>query len=44
MLCKNFSKEYFEIFFLENGIWRDMQIVSFGNNLHEVSDPIILEK
>ena len=41
MLCQNFSKQYFEIFFLENEIWRDMQIVSLANNFHEVWDPII---
>ena len=28
------------LFFLENRIWHFMQIVSFGDNLHEVSDPI----
>ena len=28
------------LFFLENRIWHFMQIVSLGDNLHEVSDPI----
>ena len=43
MLGKNFSRQQFEIFFLfflENRIWHFMQIVSLGDNLHEVSDPI----
>ena len=43
MLDKNFSRKHFEIFFLfflENRIWHFMQIVSNGDNLHEVSDPI----
>ena len=43
MLGKYFSGQHFEIvflFFLENRIWQLMQIVSFGDNLHEVSDPI----
>ena len=28
------------LIFQENRIWHFMQIVSLGNNLHEVSDPI----
>ena len=34
----------FSLFFLENKIWHFMQIVSFGNNLHEVSNPIFFKK
>ena len=34
----------FFLFFLENGISHFMQIVSLGDNLHEVSYPIFLEK
>ena len=34
----------FFLFFLENKIWHFMQIVSLGDNLHEVSDLIFLEK
>ena len=47
MLCKNFSEQRFEIFFLfflENMIWHFMQNVSLGDNLHDVSDPIFQEK
>ena len=47
MLGKNFSRQHFEIvflFFLENMVWHFMQIVSLGDNLHEVSDLIFLEK
>ena len=47
MLGKNFSRQHFEIFFLflpENRIWHFMQIVSYGDNLHEMSNPICLEK
>ena len=43
MLGKKFSRWHFEIFFycfLENRIWHFMQIVSLGDNLHEVPDPI----
>ena len=32
--------KYFFLFFLENRIRHFMQIVSIGDNLHEVSDPI----
>ena len=33
---------YFSYFsFLENRNWHFMQIVSLGDNLHEVSDPIL---
>ena len=35
-----FLSVYFSYFFLENRIWHIMQIVSLGDNLHEVSDPI----
>ena len=47
MLGKNSADDilkYFFLFFLENRIWHFMQIVSQGDNLHEVSDPIFLEK
>ena len=30
--------------FFRNGIWHFMQIVSLGDNLHEVSNPILKEK
>ena len=30
----------FFLFFQENKIWHFMQIVSLGENLHEVSNPI----
>ena len=36
--------KYFFLFFLENRIWHFMQIVSIGDNLHEVLDPIFYEK
>ena len=39
-LRKNFSSWHFEIFFLENRIWHFMQIISLGDNLHDVSDPM----
>ena len=35
--------KYFSDIFLENRIWHFMQIVSYGDNLHEVSDPIFKE-
>ena len=44
MLGKNYSMQHFAIFFLiflEGRIWHFMQIVSIGENLHEVSDPIL---
>ena len=50
ILGKNFSRQYFETFFiffffsLENRIRHFMQIVSFRDNLHEVSGPIFYEK
>ena len=34
----------FSLFFPENKIWHFMQIVSNGDNLHEMSDPIFWEK
>ena len=46
-LGKIFSRRHFEIFFLffpENRIWHCMQIVSSGDNLHEMSDPVFWEK
>ena len=47
MLNKNFSRQHIEIFFLfypENRLWHFMQIVSQGDNLHEMSKPIFWEK
>ena len=32
------------LFFPENGIWHFMQIVSIGDNLHEISKPVFWEK
>ena len=46
-LGKIFSRRHFEIFFLffsENRIWHFMQIVSYGDNLHEMSNPVFWEK
>ena len=43
MLGRNFNRQHFEVFFLfflENRICHFMQIVSTGDNLHEVADPI----
>ena len=34
----------FFLFFLENRIWHFMQIVSSGDNLHEISNPVFWEK
>ena len=34
----------FFLYFLENRFWHIMQIVSLGDNLHDVSDPIFYEK
>ena len=34
----------FFLFFPENRIWHFMQIVSLGDNLHEMSNPIFWEK
>ena len=34
----------FFLTFLENRIWHLMQIVSSGDNLYDVSDPIFLEE
>ena len=48
MQGKNFQQTpFWNIFFLfypENGLWYSMQIVSTGNNLHEISKPIFWEK
>ena len=47
MLLKNFSRQYFVIFFLiflQNRIWHFIQIVSLGYYLHEVSNPFLQEK
>ena len=46
-LSKSFGGWYFEIFvifFPENRIWHFMQIVSTGDNLHEMSDPVFWKK
>ena len=48
MLGKNFSRQYFEIYFFflffpENKIWHFMQIASLGDNLLEMSKPIFRE-
>ena len=34
----------FFLFFLENRIWHLMQIVSYGDNLHEMSKPVFWVK
>ena len=34
----------FFLFFPENRIWHYMQIVSLGDNLHEMSNPVFWEK
>ena len=34
----------FFLFFLENRIWHFLQIVSIGDNLHEMLKPIFWEK
>ena len=34
----------FLLFFQENRIWHFMQIVSWGDNLHEMSNPVLWEK
>ena len=47
MLGANLADDKLMIFFLlfqKYGIWHFMQIVSLGDNLHEVSDPIFWEK
>ena len=47
MLCKNFIRQQFKIFFLlfqENGFWHFRQIVSYGNNFHEMSNPVSWKK
>ena len=36
--------KYFFLFFQENRIWYFMQIVSNGDDLHEMSNPVFLEK
>ena len=35
---------FFFLFFPENRIWHFVQIVSTGNNLHEMSKPVFWEK
>ena len=47
MPYKNFSRRNFEIFtlfFPENRIWHFVQIISLGDNLHEMSNPISQKK
>ena len=39
-----FGRRHLFLFFPENKIWHFMQIVSSGNNLHEMSNPVFLEK
>ena len=41
-LCKNFSR-YFTTFYPENRFWHFMQIVSTGDNLHEMSKHVFKE-
>ena len=43
ILNKNI-RQHIEISFPENRIWHFMQIVSNGNNLHEISNPVFEEK
>ena len=43
ILGKNFSRQYIEIFFLafpENRFQHFIQLVSNGDNLHEISNPV----
>ena len=47
MQGKNFSDDilkYLFLFFQENMFWYFMQIVSSGDNLHEMSKPELWEK
>ena len=34
----------FYLFFPENSLWHFKQIVSYGDNLHEISMPIFFQK
>ena len=46
-LWANLADDKLVIFFLfspENRIWHFMQIVSIGDNLHELSNPVFWEK
>ena len=46
-LGKIFSRRHYEIFLVfspENRIWYFMQIVSNGDNLHEMSNPVFWER
>ena len=43
-LVKNFSRRQFEIFFPENRLWHFMQILSSGDSLQEMSNPVFWEK
>ena len=36
--------KYFSYFLIENKIWHFMQIVSCGDNLYEITNPIFWEK
>ena len=45
-LCNVFNRQHFYIIFLffrENRFWHFMQIVSIGDNLHEISNPVFLK-
>ena len=47
LLGKNFSRQKFEIYFLfcpKNKLWYFMQIISSGDSLHGMSEPIFGEK
>ena len=47
MLVKKISRRHFKIFFLfflEYRLWHFVQIVSLGDNLHELSKPSLWEK
>ena len=44
---KHLSRQHFKIlvlFFQENSLWHFMQIVSSRDNLHEISEPVFMEK
>ena len=43
MLGKIFGKQHIEIFSQENRFWHFMQIVSIGDNLHEMSNSVFWE-
>ena len=41
-ISSRWHTEIFYLFFLENRIWQFMQIVSTGDNLHEMSNPVLI--